>query len=70
MNLNIFLRNLNLFLKTISFKIINFLPKKTRQLYIVLCCACLPPGKYAHYKGQALLLLHLIGQGGSCMDKI
>ena len=26
--------------------------------------------KYAHYKGQALLLSHLIGWAGTCMDKI
>ena len=26
--------------------------------------------KHAHYNGQALLLSHLIGQVGTCMDKI
>ena len=28
------------------------------------------PVKHAHYKGQALLLSHLIGQAGPCMDKM
>ena len=28
------------------------------------------PVKHAHFKGQALLLSHWIGQAGACMDKM
>ena len=28
------------------------------------------PVKHAHYQGQALLLSHLIGQTGTCIDKM
>ena len=33
------------------------------------CCRCLQT-KHAHYKGQALLLLNLIGETGTCKGKI
>ena len=38
-------------------------------IFLSTCCPCLQT-KHANYKGQALLLSHLIGQGGSCMDKM
>ena len=37
------------------------------QIFPSTCCPCL---QTKHYEGQALLLLHLIGQGSSCMDKM
>ena len=37
------------------------------QIFPSTCCPCL---QIKHFKGQALLLSQLIGQGGSCMDKM
>ena len=39
------------------------------QIFLSTCSPCLQT-KHAYYKGQALLLSHLTGQGGSCMDKM
>ena len=39
------------------------------QIFPSTCCPCLQT-KHAHGKHQALILSHLIGQSGSCMDKM
>ena len=44
--------------------------KQDNRNFQIFPSTCCPSLQTKHFKGQALLLSNLIGQGGSCMDKM